>query len=71
MFGIGPARIRRARATLSNGLQARVRVIRVPRSVRRPGVVLLGSYSGPMAEKVTTYDAAGDAVAAATLVGGC
>jgi hypothetical protein len=71
VFGVGPARIRRARATLSNGLTAPVRVTHVPRSVRRPGVVLTASFSGPMAEKVTTYDAAGDVVAAAELLGGC
>jgi hypothetical protein len=71
VFGVGPAHIRSARATLSNHTTAAVRVTRVPRSVRRPGVVLTASFSGPMAEKVVAYDGSGTAVATALLLGGC
>jgi hypothetical protein len=71
VFGVGPSHIRRARATLSNGTTAPVDVTRVPRRVRRPGVVFSADFSGPMATKVTTYDADGDAVASARLLGGC
>ncbi|MEY2535990.1 MAG: hypothetical protein QOF29_3900 [bacterium] len=71
VFGLGPEHIRSARATLSNGDTAPVAVARVPRRVRRPGVVLTATFTGAMARKVTTYDGSGAVVATARLLGGC
>jgi hypothetical protein len=71
VFGVGPDHIRRARATMSDGSVRPVRVTRVPRSVRRPGVVFTAKFSGPMARKVVAYDSSGTAVATAVLLGGC
>ncbi|MEA2126177.1 MAG: hypothetical protein QOI80_2959 [Solirubrobacteraceae bacterium] len=71
VFGIGPAVIRKAVATLSDGSKAPVRVTRIPRAVKRPGVALTARFSGAMATKVRTYDAAGSEAATAVLAGGC
>ncbi len=71
VFGVGPARVRRARADMSDGTTAPVTVTRIPRRVRRPGVALTAEFSGAMARRVTVYDASGSAIASARLLGGC
>lgn len=71
VYGIGPSFVHSARATLSDGTTAPVTVTRVPRAVRRPGVVLTAAFAGALAKKVAVYDASGKVLAAASLSGGC
>lgn len=71
VYGIAPSRIARATAVLAGGGTAPVTVTRVPRSVRRRGVVLTARLTGALATRVRGYDAAGTLLASASLDPGC
>jgi hypothetical protein len=70
LYGVGPAFIHRATAVLSDGTRRPVQVRRVPRSVRRPGAVLLLQVPSGQAFSVIAYDARGTRVGTAKLSGG-
>jgi hypothetical protein len=71
VFGVGPATVTRAVATLSDGSHAAVDVRRVPARLHRPGVVLTRRFEGAQAVTVRGYAADGKRLTTAVLAGGC
>lgn len=60
-YGVGPADIARATAIYGAGRREPVRLLRVPRRVGRPGVVLYGSQDGAARlRRVVVYDSSGN-----------
>jgi hypothetical protein len=67
LYGVAPAFVRSARATLEDGSRQAVEVHHVPRDVRRAGTVLLAEVPSGRVKTIVVYDRHGTRMGSAEL----